>query len=108
MRWSGMRAGFGRTGVSSVSSRSRRPAGPRSPSAGNGGSAAVGPPGRAVRLDRGAPGLQPGDRDAERRARHVVEADLVAEVHRVRVAAVLAADAELDAGARPAALLGRD
>ena len=46
-------------------------------------------------LDRGPAGLQPGDRHPERRAGHVVQADLVEEVHRVRVAAVLAADAEL-------------
>ena len=48
------------------------------------------------------PGLQPGHRHPERRAGHVVEPDLVEEVDRVRVAAVLAADAEVQvrAGAR--------
>src|SRR5438045_1899068 len=38
---------------------------------------------------------QPGDRHAEGRAAHVVHADLVAEMHAVGVAAVLAADADL-------------
>src|SRR5688572_1332599 len=42
------------------------------------------------------PGLEACDRHPERRAAHVVEADLVAEVHGVGVAAVLAADAELE------------
>src|SRR5437868_4614815 len=48
---------------------------------------------------------QPGQRDPEGRARHVVKADLVAEVHRGRVATVLAADAELERlpAARPLA-----
>ena len=52
-----------------------------------------------------AGGFQPGDRDAERRAGDVVQADPVEEVHRVGVAAVLAADADLEVGpGRPAAL----
>ena len=55
-----------------------------------------------------APGLQPGDRHAERRAGDVVEPDLVEEVDGVGVAAVLAADAELEAGPARAALLGGD
>ena len=38
-------------------------------------------------------GGQTGDRDAERRAGHVVQADVVAELDGRRVAAVLAADA---------------
>ena len=48
-------------------------------------------------------GLQPGDRHPERRAGHVVQAGIVEEVDRLRVAAVLAADAELEPGlvARP-------
>src|SRR5204863_8129242 len=46
--------------------------------------------------ERGMGRRQPGQRDPEGRARHVVKADLVAEVHRGRVAAVLAADAELE------------
>ena len=48
---------------------------------------------------------EPRDRHAVRRAAHVVEADLVEEVDRRRVAAVLAADAELEVGPRLAALL---
>ena len=55
------------------------------------------------RLRRG----EAGDRDAERRARHVVEMRRLAEGDRGRIAAVLAADAELDVGPRrPAALDG--
>ena len=41
------------------------------------------------------------------RAAHVIEADLVEEVDRRRVAAVLAADPELEVGAAGAALLHR-
>src|SRR3984957_6034149 len=48
------------------------------------------------------------DRHAERRAGNVVEPDLVAERDRSRVAAVLAADAELELRAYLAAALGRD
>src|SRR5690606_19576837 len=59
-------------------------------------------------LDRGLGGGEAGDRHAVGRAGHVGEADLVAELHGVRVAAVLAADAELDAGAGGVALLGGD
>ena len=51
------------------------------------------------RLRRG----QPRDRHAEGRARDVVEPDLLAERDRRRVAAMLAADAELDVGLRRAA-----
>ena len=47
---------------------------------------------------RGLGRRQPGDRHPERRAGYVVEADLVAELDRDGLAAVLAADAELDAG----------
>ena len=54
------------------------------------------------RSERGVRGGQPGDRDAERRARHVVETDLVAERDRIGIAAVLAADAELEIGTRRA------
>src|SRR4029078_3691101 len=51
----------------------------------------------AVRLlERGLRRRQPRKRDAVRRAAHVVEADPVAELDRRRLAAVLAADAELD------------
>src|SRR4051812_16819697 len=58
--------------------------------------------------DRRPSGLQPGDRHAERGARHVVEPDLGEEVDRVGVAAVLAADPEVQVGTRLAALLRRD
>ena len=50
---------------------------------------------RSAALERRPAGLQPGDRHPERRAGDVVQADLVEEVHRVGVAAVLAADADL-------------
>src|SRR6185437_14369798 len=56
---------------------------------------------------RRAAGLQPGDGHPERRARHVVEPDLVEELDAVRITAVLAADTEVDVGAsRPALLHG--
>ena len=51
---------------------------------------------------------QPGDRHAVGRAGDVVEADLLAEGDRGRIAAVLAADAELDVRPRRAAALGGD
>src|SRR5689334_10607392 len=43
---------------------------------------------------------KPCDRHAERGARHVVEADLVAERDRSRIAAMLAANADLELAAR--------
>ena len=43
--------------------------------------------------DGGLRGREAGDRDAERGAGHVVQADLVAELDALRVAAMLAADA---------------
>src|SRR5262249_34322922 len=46
---------------------------------------------------RGPSRFEAGDRDAERGAGHVVQADLVEEPDGLRVAAVLAADAEVDA-----------
>src|SRR5690606_23909551 len=52
-------------------------------------------------LERRLGGRDAGDGDAERRAAHVVEAELVAEPHRGRVAAVLAADAHREPRARP-------
>src|SRR4029077_5504765 len=59
-------------------------------------------PGAADRLvargavsDRSLSSSQAGDRDPERAARHVVQAQLVAEVDRVGVAAVLPADPDL-------------
>src|SRR6202023_3629707 len=48
------------------------------------------------------------DRHPERRARHVIELDLVAEGDRGGIAAVLAADAEFQVFARLAATLGGD
>src|SRR5262249_29500401 len=51
---------------------------------------------------------KPRDRHAIGRARYVVEAGLVAEEHRGRIAAVLAADAELQAVAHLAAARGGD
>src|SRR4051812_5424784 len=48
------------------------------------------------------------DRDAERRAGDVVEADPLALVDRLRVAAMLAADPELDVGTRAPPLVDRD
>ena len=56
------------------------------------------------RVERGPPRLQPGDRDAVGRAGHVVQPDAVEEVHRLRVAAMLAADPELQVGTGGAAL----
>ncbi len=53
----------------------------------------------------GLGGGQTGDRHAERRATDVVQTDLVAEHHAGRVAAVLAADADLQVVPRFAALL---
>ena len=57
-----------------------------------------------LRPDRGLRRGEPRDRDAERRAAHVVEPDALEELDARRVAPVLAADAELDSGApsRPA------
>ena len=59
-------------------------------------------------FDRGLGGGEAGDGDAVRRARNVGEAGLMAELHRVRVATVFAADAELDARAGLVALLDGD
>src|SRR5499427_881179 len=51
---------------------------------------------RGTPAHRGLGGRELGDRHAERRARHVVEPDPVAELDARRIAAVLAADAELE------------
>src|SRR4051812_35624261 len=51
---------------------------------------------------------EPGERDAIRRAAHVVEPEPVAERNRLRLAAVLAADAHLDLGLRGAPALDAD
>src|SRR3954471_7534220 len=56
-------------------------------------------------LDRRVRCGQSRDRDAEGRAAHVVQADVVAELDGFRVAAVLAADAALEIAAHAAALL---
>src|SRR4029077_14300383 len=63
---------------------------------------------RGILAERSLRGGEPRDRHAERRARHVIEPDLVAERNRCRIAAVLAADAELQAIARLAAAVGCD
>src|ERR1043166_4798652 len=65
--------------------------------------------GRAVlHLQRGLRRGEAGDGHAERRAGDVVEADEVAEGYRARLAAVLAADADLEAGLRRAPALRAD
>src|SRR5262245_7738678 len=55
-------------------------------------------------IQRRAGGGQARDGDAVRRGAHVVQAGLVEELDRGRVAAVLAADAHLQVGTRGAAL----
>ena len=55
-----------------------------------------------------AAGLEAGDRHAEGRAGDVVQPDAVEEVDGLRVAAVLAADADLQVGPGRASLPGRD
>src|SRR4051794_25050812 len=59
-------------------------------------------------LDGGLGGRHTGDRHAEGRAADVVQAGRVEEADRGRVAAVLAADPELEAGPRLAAVAGRE
>src|SRR5882672_11648145 len=49
--------------------------------------------------ERGLRRSQPRDRHAVGRARHIIQPDLVAERHRSRIAAMLAANADLEAGA---------
>src|SRR5262245_66214627 len=61
-----------------------------------------------VLAERGLGRREAGDGDAERRAGDIVERELVAERDRGRVAAVLAADADLQLGARLAAALDAD
>src|ERR1700722_17488234 len=63
---------------------------------------------RQLLAERCLGGGETRDRYAERRARDVVEPDLVAERDRGRIAAVLAADAELEVLAHLAAALARD
>ena len=59
-------------------------------------------------LDGGLCGGQTGDGDTEGRAGHVVETHLVAEGHAGGIAAVLAADAQVQLGIGAAAQLGGD
>ena len=56
-------------------------------------------------LDRGLCSCKAGDGNAERAAGDVVEADSVAELNRAGIAAVLAADTEVQLGTRLAAQL---
>ena len=56
----------------------------------------------------GLSGGEPGDRDAHWRARDVVQANAFAEADAVRVAAVLAAEAQLQRWVRGAALFDGD
>src|SRR5205807_7445647 len=58
-----------------------------------------------VAAEGGVGGGEAGDGHAVGRARHVVEPDLVEELHRGWITAVLAADAELEVGPRLAAVL---
>src|SRR5262249_62349382 len=58
--------------------------------------------------ERSLCGSQPRDRDAIRRARHVVEADLMAERDGRRITAVLAADTNLESRSGLAASRGAD
>src|SRR5256885_8984512 len=53
----------------------------------------------ALLLERGLRRGEPGDGNAERRARYVVHAGVVAELHRAGLAAVLAANPDLQIGA---------
>src|SRR6185503_19058992 len=58
--------------------------------------------------ERGVGGSEPRDRNAERRAADVVQPEAVAEIDAARIAAVLAADADLQVGARGAAEVDGD
>src|SRR5258708_4892732 len=53
-------------------------------------------------------GRKPGDRHPERRARDIVEPDLMAERDRARIATMLAADADLEVAAGRASALDAD
>src|SRR5262245_60961885 len=61
---------------------------------------------RTLDADRRLGGGEAGDRHAEGRAGHVVEAGLMAEGDGGGIAAMLATNADLEAGARPASALG--
>ena len=79
--------------------RQRRPAGPQGPAEPRVGACSESVHDLERRSASGrAAGLQPRDRHPERRAGDVVQADRVEEVDRGGVAAVLAADAELEVG----------
>src|SRR5271154_5548739 len=62
----------------------------------------------ALFFNRRLCGGKSGDGHSERTARNVGESDAMAEFHRIGVAAVFAADAELDVGSRLAALRDGD
>src|SRR5438552_2614847 len=63
---------------------------------------------RDVFSERSLRGGKASDRNAERRAGHVIEAGVVTEGHRGRIAAVFAADANLELAPRPPAALDPD
>src|SRR6185503_14068046 len=63
---------------------------------------------RFARLEACLRRAQTRDRNHERRARHVRHAHLVTELHRRRLAAVLAADADLEVGPRAPPALDAD
>src|SRR6476660_5612658 len=61
-----------------------------------------------ILAERGLRRRQPCDRHAERRARDIIERELVAEGHRGWIATVLAANADLELGARLATAFDPD
>ena len=63
---------------------------------------------RGILAERRLGSGESGDRHPERRARHIVEPDIVAERDRRRVAAMLTADADLQLFLHPAAALNAD
>src|SRR3954463_1931883 len=63
---------------------------------------------RLARLDARLRRAEARDRNHERRARHVGHAHLVTELHGRRLAAVLAADADLQVGTRAPPALDAD
>src|SRR2546421_11818502 len=71
-------------------------------------SAAVTALGRARCVDGGTTGFESSHRHAERRTRDVVQPDCVEEVHGFGIAAMLAADTDLEVGAATSTLLGGD
>src|SRR5262249_22272296 len=95
----------------SPAATARRPPGPGF-GATPGGRRAVGAPPRGARREvlaqRGLRRRQPRDRQPIWRAGYVVEAEAMAEAHRTRIAAVFAADADLQTFALGAAALDGD